>query len=110
YGVPASTFTSGSSVAGSTSKSGRPGALAIELATSIRNPSTPRSNQNRKIPSNSSATAGFSQFQSGCSGANRCRYHCPRDPSALVVGSQAPPPNMAGQLFGGVLPLEPAPS
>ena len=51
------------------------------------------------------AQTWFFQFQSGCSGANRCRYHCPGDPSRLLARSQAPAPNMAGQLSGGVLPL-----
>ena len=102
YGVPVSVVASGLPSA-STSRSGKPGALAIELATSIRNPSMPRSNQNRRIESNSSATSGFSQFQSGCSGANRWRYHWPGVPSASVVRSQARPPNIAGQLFGGIV-------
>ena len=57
--------------------SGRPGSLAIEWATSMRKPSTPRSSQNRMIRSNSAGTAGSVQFRSGCSGANRCRYHSP---------------------------------
>ena len=44
---------------------------------SMRTPSTPRSNQNRRTSSNSARTSGCSQLRSGCSGANRCRYHCP---------------------------------
>ena len=40
----------------------------------------------------SSRTAGFSQLKSGCSGANRCRYHWPGVPSGSVTRVQAGPP------------------
>ena len=68
--------------------SGSPAGLAIPCATSMRNPSTPRSSQNRRIRSNSAGTSGLVQSRSGCSGANRCRYH---SPSGTRV--QAGPPN-----------------
>ena len=84
--------------------SGRPGGLAMPCATSTRKPSTPRSSQNRRMRSNSAGTAGLVQFRSGCSGANRCRYHCPSG-----TRCQAGPPNCDGQLFGGSSPFGAAP-
>ena len=89
--------------------SGSPGALSSELATSMRTPSTPRSNQNFRIDSNSSRTTWLSQFRSGCSEANRCRYHSPGVPSALVVRVQAGPPKTLRQSFGGSSPSTPLP-
>ncbi|MGW0576650.1 hypothetical protein ACWD25_11915 [Streptomyces sp. NPDC002920] len=44
-------------------------------ATSMRKPSTPRSNQKRRIEANSARTSWLSQLRSGCSGAKRWRYH-----------------------------------
>ena len=90
--------------------SGRPGGLAIPWATSTRNPSTPRSSQNRRMRANSAATSGFVQSRSGCSGANRCRYHWPGVPSAAATRCQAEPPKRDGQLFGGSSPPGPRPS
>ena len=43
----------------------------------MRTPATPRSNQKRSTSSCSAQTSGCVQFRSGCSGANRCRYHSP---------------------------------
>ena len=48
---------------------------------------------------------GSSQFRSGCSGANRCRYHSPSG-----TRCHAGPPNTDGQLFGGSSPCSPAPA
>jgi len=70
----------------------------------------PRSNQNRRTLSNSSTTAGFSQFQSGCEMSNMCRYHWPGVPSASVVRYQALPPKTLPQLVGGSSPSTPRPS
>ncbi|MDF2711488.1 MAG: hypothetical protein K0R62_7140 [Nonomuraea muscovyensis] len=61
----------------------------------MRNPSTPRSNQKRSTSSNSRCTSGLSQLRSGCSGANRWRYHCP---SGTCV--HAGPPKIDDQSFG----------
>ncbi len=91
--------------ASGSSESGRSGCLNRPAATSMRKPSTPRSSQNRRVRSNSSAISGLRQFQSGCSGVNMCRYHWP---SATRV--QAGPPNMACQLLGGSLPSGPRPA
>src|ERR1700726_4254146 len=66
-------------------------------ATSMRYPSAPLSSQNSRILSNSLGTAGFHQLRSGCSGANRWRYHCPLRWSLV----QAEPLNADSQLFGG---------
>ncbi len=52
---------------------GSPSALYRPIATSMRNPSTPRSSQNRSTSRNSACTSGLRQLKSGCSGANRCR-------------------------------------
>ncbi|CAM5735161.1 hypothetical protein SALBM311S_10370 [Streptomyces alboniger] len=91
-------------------ESGRSGCLKRPAATSMRKPSTPRSSQKRSVRSNSSATSGVRQFQSGCSGVNMCRYHWPGRPSASVTRLQAGPPNMACQLLGGSAPSGPRPS
>jgi len=40
--------------------------LMITLHTSMRNPATPRSNQNRRMSSNSARTSSFHQLRSGC--------------------------------------------
>ena len=92
------------------SRSGSPGALISECATSTRKPSAPRSSQNRSTDRNSSRTSGFSQFQSGCLVSNRCRYHWPGVPSGLVVRVQAGPRKQDSQLFGGSSPCSPRPS
>ena len=77
--------TSSSDVAsrarGSPDRRAAPDPCTIACATSMRNPATPRSNQNRRIRSNSRATSGFHQLRSGC---------CAREvvqvvPPALVV-------------------------
>ena len=57
--------------------SGSERSLARPWATSTRKPSTPRSDQNRSVVRKSSRTSRLSQLRSGCSAANRCRYHCP---------------------------------
>ena len=72
-------------------------------------PSTPRSNQNRRMSSNSARTLGWSQLKSGCSGANRCRYQSPGVPSGLVVRVQVGPPNSPTQSVGGSSPFGPRP-
>ncbi len=72
-------------------------------------PSTPRSNQNRSTSSNSRRTSGLPQLKSGCSGANRCRYHSPGVPSGSVTRVQAGPPKIDCQLFGGWSPPGPLP-
>ena len=43
----------------------------------MRTPATPRSNQKRRTSSCSAHTSGCVQLRSGCSGANRWRYHSP---------------------------------
>ena len=50
------------------SRSGMPGSLASPWATSMRNPSTSRSSQNRRIEWNSSTTSGLVQSRSGWPG------------------------------------------
>src|SRR5580704_16412728 len=85
------------------------GSLVSNAAESIRMPSAPRSNQNRRTSVNSSRTAGFDQLKSGCSGANRCRYQSPGEPSDSVTLVQAGPPNIDFQLLGGLSPPGPAP-
>ena len=72
-------------------------------------PSAPRSNQNRRMSSNSARTAGLAQLKSGCSGANRCRYHSPGVPSGSVIRVQAGPPKIDCQSFGGSSPPAPRP-
>jgi|GEM_PF-6446031 hypothetical protein len=79
--------------------------LARPCATSTRNPSTPRSDQNRNVVRKSSLTSRFSQFRSGCSAANRCRYHCPSG-----TWAQAGPPKPETQSDGGSAPSGPSPS
>ena len=85
------------------------GSFISIAAESIRTPSAPRSNQNRRMSSNSSRTFGFDQLKSGCSGANRCRYHSPGPPSGPLVRLHAGPPKMDCQSFGGSAPLGPRP-
>ena len=69
---PKSCASSGSSaVAGGLSRSSA--SLTIMLHTSMRKPSTPRSNQNRMMSSNVSRTSSFHQFRSGCSRRWLCR-------------------------------------
>jgi len=50
--------------------SGRSGCFISSCATSIRNPSTPRSSQNRATSCMASRTAGLRQLRSGCSRRN----------------------------------------
>ena len=88
--------------------SGSPSGFAMPCATSMRNPSTPRSSQNRSVFSRSSTTSGLSQFRSGCSASKMCRYHWPGLPSASMIRVHAGPPKMLGQLFGGCAPSSPA--
>ena len=90
--------------------SGSVASLAIESATSMRKPSTPRSNQNRSTSSSIAGTAGFSQFQSGWEMSNMCRYHWPGVPSGFVDRVQAGPPKTEPQLLGGSSPCSPRPS
>ena len=83
--------------------------MVSSAAESIRTPSTPRSNQNRRMSSNSWRTSGLAQLKSGCSGANRCRYHSPGAPSGAVVLVHAGPPKIDRQSFGGRSPPGPRP-
>ncbi len=73
-------------------------------ATSIRKPSTPRSDQNRSVVRKSSRTSSSAQLRSGCSGANRWRYQSPSP-----IGSQAGPPKNERQSVGGSAPSGPLP-
>ena len=59
---------------------------------------------------NSARTSGLAQLKSGCSGANRWRYHSPGDPSGSVIRVQAGPPKMDCQSFGGRSPAGPRPA
>ena len=61
------------------------------------------------MSSNSWRTSGLAQLKSGCSGANRCRYHSPGVPSGALVLVQAGPPKMDCQSFGGRSPPGPRP-
>ncbi len=90
--------------------SGNPSALWSPCATSIRIPSTPRSNQNCSTWSKYAATSGCRQLKSACSGAKLWRYHWPSVPSGSVTRCQADPPKMDRQLFGGRSPYSPVPS
>ncbi len=72
-------------------------------------PSAPRSNQNRSTSSNSARTSALAQLKSGCSGANRCRYHWPGCAAGSVTRVHAGPPNIDCQLFGGRPPPGPVP-
>ena len=83
--------------------------LGKACATSMRKPSTPRSNQNRRMSSNSARTSVLSQLRSGCLGSNRCRYHS-GPPSASVTRVQARPPKTLRQSLGGSRPSGPLPS
>ncbi|HVL04718.1 MAG TPA: hypothetical protein VM388_01940 [Acidimicrobiales bacterium] len=67
--------------------------------TSMRNPSTPRSIQKRRVLCMAAATSGLRQFRSGWVGRNRCRYHWPVASSQL----HASPPKAAFQLLGLVV-------
>ncbi len=55
---------------GSSAKSG---SLPSRCATSMRTPSTPRSNQKRSTPCMASTTRGLDQSRSGCCGRKQCR-------------------------------------
>ena len=59
--------------------SGRPGGLAMPCATSMRNPSTPRSSQNRSVFSRSSKTSGFVPVQVGLLGVEQVQVPLARD-------------------------------
>ncbi len=89
--------------------SGRFGSLVSSAAESILMPSAPRSNQNRRTSSNSRLTSWLPQLKSGCSGANRCRYHSPGWPSGSVIRVHADPPKIDCQSFGGSSPAGPRP-
>ena len=52
----------------------------------MRKPAAPRSNQKRRMRSNSSTRSGFHQLRSGCSGTKWCRYHWPVASSKLHAG------------------------
>ena len=67
--------------------SGRAGSLPMAWITSMRNPSTPRSSQNRRMSCMAASTSGFAQFRSGCSGRNRWRYHWPAAGSSVHAGA-----------------------
>src|ERR1700733_4051678 len=90
--------------------SGSAASLHSSAAESILMPSTPRENQNRSTSSKSRRTSAEPQLKSGCSGANKCRYHSPFDPSGSVTRVQAGPPKIDCQLFGGSSPETPRPA
>ncbi len=73
--------------------------FASPWATSMRKPSTPRSDQNRRVCRKSSRTSRFAQFRSGCSLAKECRYHWP-SPTAVQAG----PPKIEIQSAGACSP------
>ena len=75
------------------SKSGSAPSLMRSAAESIRTPATPRSSQKRSTSSCSFRTSSLSQLRSGCSGANRWRYHSPGRP----VGVPRPRPRTAAE-------------
>ncbi len=89
----------------SMSRSGSARSLARPWATLTRKPATPRSDQKRSVVRKSVRTSGWSQFRSGCSGANRRRYHCPSG-SRVHAG----PPKQETQSVGGSEPSGPRPS
>src|SRR5260221_2374767 len=93
----------------SESTSGSAASLLSSAAESILMPSAPRSNQKRSTSSNSFLTAWLAQLKSGCSGANKCRYHSPGDPSGSETLVQAGPPKIDCQPFGGCSPDSPRP-
>ncbi len=82
--------------------SARSGSLPRLWTTSIRNPSIPRSSQNRMTSCAASTTLGLSQFKSACSRRNECKYQAP------VIGWRLHADPTAGkhdcQLFGGGSP------
>ncbi len=71
----------------------------MRCTTSIRNPSTPRSSQNRSVSSIASRTSSFDQSRSGWFGVNRWRYHDAVGSSHVQAG---PCDSAACQLLGGV--------
>ena len=84
-----------------------PPACSSRAATSIRNPSTPRSSQNRIVFSTSAQTSRLVQFRSGWSAVKMCRYHSP--PPGPRTRVQAGPPKTLVQLFGGCSAVGAAP-
>ena len=73
--------------------SGSPGGLAMPCATSMRNPSTPRSSQNRSVFSRSSKTSGFSQLRSGLFGVEQVQVPL----AGIAVGLDDPGPRGAAE-------------
>ena len=85
----------------------RPRSLTRPCATSTRNPSTPRSSQNRRMSRNSARTCGLPQFQVGLLGVEEVQVPLTGLPSASTTRLHALPPNTDGQLFGGCSPSVP---
>ena len=79
--------------------------LVSMCATSMRNPSTPRSLQKRSVVTKSARTSGFAQLRSGCDTSKLWKYHCPS-----ATRSHAEPPNTDCQSVGGSEPSGPVPS
>ncbi len=78
------------------------GSLPMALMTSMRNPSTPRSSQNRRTSCWASSTSGLAQFRSGCSGRKRWSQYWPVVSSS--VHADPPSVNDAVQFVGGPPP------
>ena len=91
-------------------RSGYVMSLASPSATSTRNPSTPRSSQKASVFKASIRTSSLTQFRSGWVWSNKCRYHCPHDPSGSLTRVHAGPPKIDSQLLGGSSPASPLPS
>ena len=70
--------------------------FASVCAMSTRNPSTPRSAQNRSVSRKYCRTSSLPQLRSGCSLVNRWQYHCPSG-----TRSHALPPKCDRQSDGG---------
>jgi hypothetical protein len=69
----------------------------------------PEVEQKRSVFSKSARTSGWVQSRSGCSAANRCRYHSPGRPSGSVTRVHAVVPKTLRQSFGGSPPPGPRP-
>ena len=91
-----------------TSMSGRPGGLAMPCATSMRNPSMPRSSQNRSVFSRSSNDLGVVPVQVGLLGVEEVQVPLAGIAVGLDDRVHAGPPKIDTQLFGGWAPAGPA--
>ena len=94
----------------SRSSSGSSESFTSSAAESTRTPATPRSNQKRRISSCSVQTSGWAQLRSGCSGANKCRYHSPSsDPRPRGAAEDRLPAVGRGRAVRTRSPPEPEP-